>query len=328
MVTLYSISISTAGNLNQADLRIIASDYAEADTLDYGSITFVGTVNASIGNICIYPGSEDWMPIFIDAEECYCLGGFILTIAYDDSILTLTDVRLGSHTEDYSDYFDVIFNPEAGTVTFVYLAQPGSEICGDLLDYPVLYIKFYVDPTLQYPVNFSLPIDFYTEDNNHDLNSVTDRYGYTLWRYEGCDNGGLDLQLTGGSMNIPDEGDHLLGDFNSNGYPFEAGDAVIMYNALLDPIDYFLSDAQLRAGNFDLDYNYLTIYDIFCYFQNFPMFQPGNDFPVEYDCQPENDTLLLESWSMGFGDEFMIPLYLINHDTIFAFQACLHTIPR
>ena len=95
------------GGTYGGDLEITAiDDQAEADTAAFGPLSIVGTMAASMDeNLYIWPGHEEWMPIYLDVAHCFCLGGFVFTIEYDPSVLSITDVMIGDDFIEHEDDF-------------------------------------------------------------------------------------------------------------------------------------------------------------------------------------------------------------------------------
>jgi len=119
-------------------------------------------------------------------------------------------------------------------------------------------------------------------EDNYQLNNVTDEAGYHVWFNDVCDDapdstqyGTFDLDLVCGNIKVMNEHNVVLGDLNWNGYPYEAGDIVVLANYLIDPIanplnlrQMYSSDVNedgIRGSIADLIYliNYVNGYDGF-----------------------------------------------------------------
>ncbi len=242
----------------------------EPSEFNAGNLTIVGQMTASMDPaLYIWPGLEDWMPIYLDTcGDCFCLGGFVFSIEWDSSILTVTDVERGAILMG-GEYWNVNMGVDgAGTlrVTFINDLDNQTEvepICGIDAGEPLFRVKFLLSAAFQYPVNHCVPICFMYDlegEDHYDYNNVADAEGYHVWFNDGCDDapdssqyGTLDLDLVCGNIKVLDEHNIVLGDMNLNGYEFEAGDVVVLANYLIDPINNPLNLRQMYASDVNDD---------------------------------------------------------------------------
>jgi hypothetical protein len=238
-----------------------------------GAITIVGELVASMDDaLYIWPGYEEWMPIYLDVcGDCFCLGGFTFTVCFDPSVLSVTDWERGAALMG-GEYWNVTYEVEGpGTIRFVFIndlndQNPAQPICG-LLEEPIIMVKFLLDPAPQYPADFCIPVCFCEE--TYTDNAVSEPSGYHVWIPEGCDDapdsteyGTLLLTLECGNIKVMDEHNVIFGDINLNGYPFEVGDVVLLANHLIDPEAYPFTLRQLFASDVNGDGFFATIADL------------------------------------------------------------------
>jgi len=203
-----------------------------------------------------------------------------------------------------------------------------DDICGINPDEPILYIKFMLNPDVQYPVDFWTPVNFYHNDFDYSFNVVTDKDADYAWFAGGCDSsldssfaGTMELSLIGGTMKVLCEWGLTIGDLNLNGVPWEIGDAVLATNAMTS-CSYPLTVHQRYAADIDQDDNPLTITDMM-YLMSIAMEFMGPDNlipPYSFPNTPLSDTLIIESAAASPGDELHLPVTLITHDTLICLQ--------
>ncbi|MCP4584152.1 MAG: T9SS type A sorting domain-containing protein [candidate division Zixibacteria bacterium] len=262
--------IVTAIDPNRPDLPVMANA---------GEISFLGELTVSMDNdLEIWPGEEEWMPVYLDAcGGCFCLGGFEFTIAYDDTCLTITDVMQGEQITG-GEYWNVSYNVEGpGTVGFTFIndlnnEQPAEDICEINPDEPVFLIKFLLAGEPTYPYNFSTPIWFINDEQGQDhylYNFITDNETDYMWVYDACDNppdsivaNFLNLNLECGNISIFNGPCPYYGDINMNGYTFELGDAVLLANHIVDPDSYPFTLYQMISSDVNGDGLRATIADL------------------------------------------------------------------
>jgi hypothetical protein len=250
----------------------------EPQVYNAGSLAVIGVVTASMDPaLYIWPGMEEWMPVYLDVcGECFCLGGFVFSIEYDASILTVTDVMQGAALMG-GEYWNVIYNFDGpGTIRVTFINDlnnqtPVEDICGFLQE-PIFMLKFLLSPEPQYPTNFCVPICFMFDqdgENHFDFNNVSDEGGYHVWINDGCDDapdssqyGTLELDMECGNIKVLNEHNVMLGDLNLNGYAFEVGDAVLLANHLIDPVAYPFTLRQMFASDVNGDGLQATIADL------------------------------------------------------------------
>lgn len=314
--------VEICGQSFQSELLITATDGSSApDTLIYGPIDFVGTMTVSMSEeLPMWPGLEEWMPIYLDVGNCFCLGGFSLTVAYDSEALDVTEAVLGEVLDGNEINFSWIEDPYIeGTDKFVFIINPNISICSIDPSEPILYLKFLLDPE---PADTAFPVDFHVTTPYYSVNSMTDKTGLALWYLEGCIYGELDLQTVGGNIIALNEQDVVLGDLNLNGTSCELEDLQIAHNAVYDAVSYPLNPVQRYAADMDSDQTKLSINDLvlfnYCYNSTEPAF---------YGSNPANDTLRIQSAYVDYGEELSLPIYLTTHDTLLDFQAYILADP-
>lgn len=240
----------------------------------YGPLAVIGEMTASMDtDLYIYPGMEDWMPIYLDVcGGCFCLGGFKFTLEYDASVLTATDYMF-SDALDEVEYTSV--NMGQGWMNVVVIRDLNNqedprEICGFFQE-PIFWVKFLLAPG-EYPIGFCIPVCFMDSDVPGEaigLNVVSDEGGYHDWFSLGCEDaadsaqyGTMELVLECGNIKILDPDCVVIGDLNLNGFPFEIGDAIVLANYLIDPDGNPLSLLQLWASDVNEDGIYASIADL------------------------------------------------------------------
>jgi hypothetical protein len=239
-----------------------------------GPVEIIGEMTASMDTeLYIYPGMEDWMPVYLDVcGGCFCLGGFKFTLEYDASVLTATDYMF-SDALDGVEYTSV--NMGQGWMNVVVIRdlnnqEEAPEICGFFQE-PIFWVKFLLAPG-EYPIGFCIPVCFMDSDDADEaigLNVVSDEAGYHDWFSLGCEDapdsaeyGTMELVLECGNIKILDPDCVVVGDLNLNGYPFEIGDAIVLANYLIDPDNNGLSLLQLWASDVNGDEIYASIADL------------------------------------------------------------------
>jgi hypothetical protein len=242
-------------------------------------VTIIGEMTASMNTaLYIWPGMEDWMNVYLDAcGDCFCLGGFVFSIEYDASVLTITDVEAGAALAG-GEYWNVIYNFDGpGTIRVVFINDlnnqtPVQDICAlDAEDY-LFRLKFLLNPAPTYPTNFCIPICFMYDqlgENHYDYNNVADKGGYHIWMNDACDDnpdsslyGTMLLTMECGNIKVLDEHNILLGDLNLNGYANEVGDVVLLANHLMNPVMYPFTLRQMFASDVNDDGLQASIADL------------------------------------------------------------------
>ena len=238
-----------------------------------GSIIIIGEIVASMTDLWIYPGMEDWMPIYLDdCGYCFCLGGFTFTVCFDPSILSVTEVLKGDALE-FGEIWTVTWDIEGpGTIRLFFVNDMNNQeqvplICDLDPEEPIAFLKFLLNPGYQYPTNFCTPICFCEEVYTDNAVSADD--GYHVWIPEGCDDppdsieyGTMLLTLECGNIKIIDDCNIVYGDINLNGFPNEVGDVVLLANHLIDPIAYPFTLRQMFASDVNGDGYQATIADL------------------------------------------------------------------
>ena len=307
------------GRVFDDSLIITADDqHGEVDTLRTRPVTFVGSMAVSLGeNIEIWPGQVASMPVYLNTDSCFSIGGFEIAVECSEAYLNVTGAQLGDQLIGNEYYFSWTESP-FGTSTdkFVFIVNPDLSISDIDPDTPLMWISLELNPDEEYPDDFVIPVNFYISTPVYDANDFSDESGFAVWHINGCDYGRLDLQVENGSVIVHNEQQVLYGDINLNGYAYEVGDLVLAYNAVLNIVDFNLNDLQREAGDVDRDNNSLTEADldymssIFNGYSGLP--------PYEYD--PQADTLRIESASVHPGQAFDLPVYLAANDTLLGFQ--------
>lgn len=239
----------------------------------YGPLAVIGEMIASMDEIYIFPGTDYWMPIYLDVcGGCFCLGGFKFTLEYDASVLSVTDYML-SDALDGAEYTSV--NIGQGWMNIVVIRDLNNqedppEICG-FFEEPIFRVKFFLEPG-NYPAEFAIPVCFIDSDDPGEaigLNVVSDEEGYHDWFSLGCEDppdstqyGTMALDLNCGTVRILDPDCVVIGDLNLNGLPFEIGDVIVLANHLIDPVGNPLSPLQLWASDVNEDGFKATIADL------------------------------------------------------------------
>jgi hypothetical protein len=236
-------------------------------------INILGKITVSMpDSVGLWPGVVDSFPVYIDAlGDCFCLGGFTLTITYDNSIFNILDVTRASLISS-SEYFFVNYNPanpycpengsRAGAFKVTMINDlnnqiPAPPICDIPPHTPLFWVHVMARADYTYPTNFCVPICFHLcEPLNYQWNSIADLSGNIVWKTEGC----LDalgstwyLELICGNLKILSNSNVIRGDINLNNQPFEIGDVVTLANYLIDPVGYPMNIRQLVASDVNSD---------------------------------------------------------------------------
>jgi hypothetical protein len=236
-------------------------------------VQVLGKITVSMpDSVGLWPGVPDSFPVFIDAPgECFCLGGFVLTITYDNSIFDILGVTrapliAGAEYFYVNDSVSIPGCPENGSRAGAFKVTMMNDlnnqvvappIC-DIPDHtPLFWVHVLATANYNYPSNFCVPICFQLcEPLNYQWNSITDSSGHFVWKTEGCIDSSAStmyLELICGNLKILDNGSVMRGDINLNGQPFEIGDAVFLANYLIDPIGHPMSLRRLAASDVNLD---------------------------------------------------------------------------
>jgi len=85
------------GDVFEGELEITATDERDLSSISsFGPLAIVGKTAVSLAEtIYVWPGFGEWMPVYLDAPDCFCLGGFNFTFSFDPSVLEVTDAMLG-----------------------------------------------------------------------------------------------------------------------------------------------------------------------------------------------------------------------------------------
>jgi hypothetical protein len=247
-------------------------------TWNAGSVAIIGVLTASMDPaLYIWPGESEWMPVYLDVcADCFCLGGFVFSIEYDASILTVTDVVRGAALMG-GEYWNVNYNVDGpGTIRVTFINDlnnqtPVEEICGFLQE-PLFLMEFALEGDITYPTNFCVDICFMFDgvgEDHYDYNNVSDAGGYHVWMNDGCDDapdstqyGTLLLEMECGNIKVLDEHNVNRGDINLNGFPYDVGDVVLLANHLIDPAAFPFTLRQMIASDVNLDGFRATIADL------------------------------------------------------------------
>ena len=247
---------------------------------ELGTISVLGQMTAYGDTTYIWPGFEDYVPFYLDVcADCFCLGGFVFTLEFDASVLTVTEIVQGPALMG-GEYWNVNMEVAGiGTyrVSFINDLNNGhqaDEICG-LLNEPVFYVKYLLallPEGQEYPVDMEIKTNFMFDlpgQDNYQYNNVADAGGYHVWFNDGCDDapdsveyGTLDLQFAPGIVYVLSDHNLVYGDVNWNGHPFEVGDVVTLANYLIDPISNPLNLRQRMASNVNGDQISASIADL------------------------------------------------------------------
>jgi hypothetical protein len=260
-----------------------------------GPFTIVGAVHAWMDPaLYIWPGYEEWMPIYFDGcGSCFCIGSFEFTICFDQSVMSVTDTWLNPMFAD-GDIYDVVVDNANGKVHFFWLnnssdQDPNEDVC-DFDNVMILKMKILLAP-LQYQDNFCIPICFCDDEDPYaaiELNAVTDPTGYHTWFTHGCDDapdsteyGTLFLDLDCGNIKVMNEHNVVLGDLNLNGYPYEVGDLTLLANHIADPAGYPFTLRQMFASDVNEDGFQATIGDLIMMINIVNGFPAGKVMPLD-----------------------------------------------
>ncbi|MCP4580979.1 MAG: T9SS type A sorting domain-containing protein [candidate division Zixibacteria bacterium] len=262
-------------------------------------ITVLGYVDLTMDeDVVVIPGAIGRVGLYLNTYECMCVGGINASIAWDASILTMVDMFPTENLDFGNEYHNInidAFGP--GSVKISYIADlnnqiPHGPLCEIDPNEPIFYMDFQVAPGT-YPIDFVIPICFTSEESIND-NAVADSSGYHVWWNEGCGDqpdssqyGTLLLNLECGSIRIVDECDLLVGDINFNRLAFEIGDAVLLANHLMDPIEFPFTDMQMWASDVNGDSIRASIADLILLINVINGFGPASkvvppDTPVEF----------------------------------------------
>jgi hypothetical protein len=257
-----------------------ADNYPEEPQIaNIGTLAVIGSMTAWMDPaLYIWPGMEEWMPVYLDAcGDCFCLGGFVFSIEYDASILAVTDVVRGDALVG-GEYWNVIYNVDGpGTIRVTFINDlnnqtPVEDICALDPEVPLFEMKFLLSGEFEYPLDFCVDICFMFDgegEDHYEYNNVSDKDGYHVWMNDGCDDppdsiqfGTLDLNMVCGNIKVMDEHNVEIGDVNLNGYAFDVGDAVLLANHLIDPAAFPFTLRQMIASDVNDDGLYATIADL------------------------------------------------------------------
>jgi hypothetical protein len=262
-------------------LEITASDGVNDPVIyTYGEeTTIIGNITASMDDaVYLLPGESDWMNVYLDAcGDCFCLGGFVFSIEFDPSVLSITDVEAGAALAG-GEYWNVVYNFDGpGTIRVVFINDlnnqtPVEDICGINPQDWLFRMKFLLSPAFQYPTNFCSAICFMYDgpgEDNYDYNTVSDKEGYYIWINDGCDvppdsseYGTMLLTMECGNIKFLDVHNVLVGDLNLNGRANEVGDVVLLANHLIDPVGFPFTLRQMYASDVNGDGLQATIADL------------------------------------------------------------------
>ena len=240
-------------------------------------VTIVGVIEASMHNLWLLPGESDWMNVYLDAcGDCFCLGGFVFSIEYDPSIISVLDVERGAAIM-FGEYWNVVYNFEGlGTIRVIFINDLNDQqeprlICDIDPQAPLFRIEFLLSGEYEYPADFCNPICFMFDvdgENHWDYNNVSDEGGYHIWINDGCDDapdstvyGTLELDMFCGNLKVVDC-DIIRGDINLNGLTFEVGDAVLLANHIMDPGAFPFTLRQMIAADANQDGLRATVGDL------------------------------------------------------------------
>ncbi|MCD6161199.1 MAG: hypothetical protein J7K40_02155 [candidate division Zixibacteria bacterium] len=270
----------------EGDLEIIAIDEEElSDTAVFGPLTIVGKIKFSAYQVySLWPGAGTPLPFFLDAPECFCLGGFKFTFSGDS-------------------------NPD---------------ICNINPYDPIFTLDIMLKICEEYPDGFTFPISFLDSEDIYEsmnLNNLSDTLGYAVWYTHGCDSSqsgltNLYLDLPACSLKYADDFSRA-GDLNLNGFRFEAGDMLVGLNAAMDcqPLNQFqflLGDIGYPGDGLPLTIGDLLIFKSTINWYSWP----------SVSMNPESDTLVIQSAFADPGEEIHLPVHLVTADTIFGLQFC------
>ncbi len=304
------------------DLIISADDLlGGVDTLDYGEIYLLGRIDFSMGANYLYPGGTAAIPIYINTFDCFEMGGFSVTFESDPELFNVVDVYPGNLIRPYGLYFVWDGDPnDEGIDKLIFIAEPESTLTGIPRDQPVAYFELAILPDAPVTFDSTYSVCFYDGEPHGTYNAVADKSGLTTWYETGCESDDMGMKTECGELTVV-EWPLDLGDINLNGFPYETGDMALAHNAIKDMITYPLSNRQWHNGDIDEDGKPLTIRDMFSIIEGINgVGNPGDPLPFTYSYNPDNDTILIESVTLAPGDQFNLPMYMINHDTLFDFQ--------
>lgn len=317
---------------NFSDDLIITADDGVTDPVSatFGPLTIIGKITASMEDtIYVWPGLEEWMPVYIDVAGCFCLGAFDFTIEYDASVLEATDVMRGDIIMG-GEYFNFTYGLGIVNVSFINdldNGNPAEDIC-DIDPYDsIFYLKFLLNPEPEYPVDFTVPVCFHDEEPYYTFNDVIDKDGECIWFSHGCEGipdttfeGAMLLDLECGNIKVLSDTNIIIGDLNLNGYPWEIGDLLIAHNAVM--FCWPLNLRQRLAGDIDQDGNPLTVTDLLYFYYIMIGIMDPDDLipPYDFPNNPQSDTLVIESAEASAGEELILPVHLVTIDTLITLQ--------
>jgi hypothetical protein len=230
-----------------------------------------------------WPGYTDSIPVIWNGA-C-CIGGFELTVMYDNSVFVVDHVTKGPGLEA-AEYWFVNYNPSGlaycaenegrmGALKVVMVYDLNNQTDPDPLQFcpqsgsTLFWIVGTVLPG-SYPASFCVPICFYMcgtdlGGGNYQWNSITNPTGENVWKTEGCQDAFAStffLDLGCGNIKIRSQQDVTIGDINENGQAYEIGDVVMLANYLSDPSSHPLEPWQIWAADINRDGVPATIADL------------------------------------------------------------------
>jgi len=272
------------GQCIDEDVIITATDPNlpyEPVIVNAGYLSFAGEITVSMEELYLWPGMEDWMPVYINTcGHCFCLGSFVFSIEFDTTALCLLDVLPGNAISN-GEYWNVQIGFDGpGTTRFTFIndlnnEQPAGLICDINSNEPIFYMKFILDPSIEYPYNYRTPVCFMYDslgEGHWDYNNICDTSGssddYNIWINDGCEiippNGEnyFSLNLECGYIRVGYNPIFPLGDINQNRHPYEIGDAVLMANHIVDPTAFPFSLMQMYNSDVNQDGFHADIADL------------------------------------------------------------------
>jgi len=276
---------SLCGHCIDGDVIITATDPNFPNNpliVNAGCLSFAGEITISMNEeLWIWPGMEEWMPVYINAcGRCFCLDGFVLSIEYDTTSVSLLDVMPGNAISN-GEFWNVIYDFDGpGTARFTFIndlnnEQQVDDVCDIDPNEPVFYMKFLLDPSIDYPVNYRTSVCFMYDslgEEHWDYNMVSDSSGYlndyNIWVNGGCDiipqdeDDYFNLNLECGYIRTGYIPLFAFGDVNQNRYPCEIGDAVLLANHIIDPAAFPFSLRQMLCSDVNFDGLQATVADL------------------------------------------------------------------
>jgi len=250
------------GQCLSGPITITATDGINEDppSFEVGTFAFIGAITASMNDsLPVIPGYEATMPVYLDVcGNCFCIGGFVFTITYDASIISITGVDQGAAIVG-GDYWHVTYDVDGeGTFRVTFLNDmndqiDNEDICGLQTD-PIFTFDFLVAAGDYQGINFCSPVCFLGDGPTY--NAVSDPTGYTIWQNDGCGtnpdstvNGTLWLNLECGNVKVISDCSSILGDLNLNDAAYEVGDINVLVGYLIDPVANPLNNVQMYASD-------------------------------------------------------------------------------